>query len=245
MRRVIFQFFQGSMSDETKAAINDLKTKAAEKGWKHELYDLDRLLNEISDDNLHWDDKHRASDIKESIKRMWKYLPLSMAASATSDFFRYWALQNGGMYCDDDVYCTVDEFPDLPEEDGVFTCSEQTHRHLLNTCVTIANGISGKFYSRTMTYLSACRLNSAWLDTFEQCKANAKFLKEHPFSLISFIGPALVRAQLKNFAVNGVSICRMPYELCSSHDYTSKLFHLGSGTWCFGGKGNPNAQKLK
>lgn len=238
--KTIFQFYQGSMSDETKAAINDLKTKAAEKGWKHELYDLDRLLNEISDDNLHWDDKHRALDLKESIKRMWKYLPLSMAASATSDLFRYWVLQNGGMYCDDDVFVTTDEFPDLPEEDGVFTCSEQTAIHNLNTCVTIANGIAGATYSRTMTYISACRLKAAWLDSFEQCKANAKFLKEHPFSLISFIGPALVRAQLKSFAVNGIIIQRMPYELCSSHDPKSKLWHGGKGTWCFGGVGNKN-----
>lgn len=230
----LFQFYEGQMKPNTAAAINDLKTKAERAGYKHELYDLRRLLNEITDDNL-----------KEAVKRMWKYLPHTMAASATSDFFRYYILQNGGIYCDDDVYCTVGEFPDLPEEDGVFTCSEQTHRHLLNTCVTVANGIAGAAYSRTMAYISACRLKAAWLGSFEQCKATADFLKEHPFSLISFIGPALVRSQLKSFALNGIFVRRMPYELCSSHDYTSKLFHLGSGTWCFGGNGNPNAQKLK
>lgn len=229
----IFQFYEGKMSEQTSYAINDLKTKAERGGHTHELYDLKRLLNEITDDNL-----------KEAIKRMWKYLPHTMAASATSDFFRYYILQNGGIYCDDDVYCTTDIFPELPTQDGVFTCSEQTNRHLLNTCVTVANGQKGMFYGRIMTQIASDRLKQCWLDSYEQCKANAKYLIDHTWSLINFIGPALVRHFLTFFIKNGVIIEKMPFELCSSHDPSSKLFHLGSGTWCYGGSGNPNAQSV-
>lgn len=234
MQKKLFQFFQGQMKPATAAAINDLKTKAERAGYQHELYNLNSLLAEIKDENT-----------VEAIRRMWKYLPFTMAASATSDYFRYWCLKNGGIYCDDDVYCTVDEFPKLPENNGVFTCSEQTHRHLLNTCVTIANGPQGALYSRIMEHIGSEILKHTWLCSYDDCKKNAEILKSKPWSLIGYLGPGLVRNYMPLLIQNGVIVERMPYELCSSHDYTSKLFHLGSGTWCFGGKGNPNAQKLK
>lgn len=85
------------MKPQTEAAINDLKNKAERAGWKHELYDLQRLLAEIEDEPT-----------REAIKRMWRFLPLSMAASATSDFFRYFVATKGErvIYADDDVFCT-------------------------------------------------------------------------------------------------------------------------------------------
>lgn len=140
---------------------------------------------------------------------------------------------------DTDVIITTPDFPSLDDYDGVWTCSEQTHRNNLNTCVTLAKGDKGEFYARVMTYISTKRLNATWLESFEQCKANAKYLKEHKWSLIQFIGPAWVRAQLQQFAQYGVAIQRFPYELCSSHDPKSVIWHGGTGAWVDGGKGNP------
>lgn len=76
----IYQFYE-SKDGSHPSSIDDLKHKAEQAGWQHELYDLKRLLDELTD-----------NDLREAIKRMWRFLPFTMAASATSDFFRYWAL---------------------------------------------------------------------------------------------------------------------------------------------------------
>lgn len=241
--KIVYQFWDGAIPSHVQEEINDLKVKAEAAGYKHELYDLERLLNEINDKNLYWDNKFKAADLKESLRRMKKYLPISMFASACSDFFRYWCLQNGGVYMDTDVIITTDTFPDLPEEEGVYTCSEQTHTHKLNTCVTVANGDEGLTYARFMTYIAADRLNKTWLDSFEQCKANAQWLIDNKWSLINYLGPGLVRYYLNYLRGIGIKVERMPYELCSSHDPKSAIWHAGDGTWVNGGKGNTMAQR--
>lgn len=241
MNKTIYQFYEGEIKAETREAIDNLKAKAEKAGWKHELYDLDRLLDEITDNKLHWDEKNRALNLKESLLRMWKYLPKPMAGSATSDFFRYFILQDGGMYCDDDVFVTVDEFPDLSNfENGVWTCSEQTAIHNLNTCVTLCDGDKGKTYARVMTYLAANRLNQTWLGSFNDCKLNAEYLKYNKWSLIGYLGPGFVRSQLVMLYNQDIDVKRFDYKLCSSHDPKSIIWHGGRGTWVEGGKGNAN-----
>lgn len=37
-----------------------------------------------------------------------------------------------------------------------------------------------------------------------------------------------------------MTVQRMPYELCSSHDPNSLIWHGGTGAWIDGGKGNPD-----
>lgn len=37
-----------------------------------------------------------------------------------------------------------------------------------------------------------------------------------------------------------MTVQRMPYELCSSHDPNSAIWHGGTGAWVNGGKGNPD-----
>lgn len=213
--------------------IDDLRDKATAAGYEYHLYDLSMLLAEIQDENL-----------KESLRRAKRYLPKSMFGSMLSDFFRYWCLQDGGVYMDTDVLITTDTFPALPDADGVFTCSEQTARNNLNTCVTVCNGDKGRIYARFFTELATDRLKKTWLDSFEQCRANAAWLIEHRWSLISYIGPAFVRHYLPHlFGATGVTVQRMPYELCSSHDPRSAIFHFGDGSWCNGGKGNDKAQR--
>lgn len=71
------------------------------------------LMAELDDESL-----------KESLRRAKRYLPKSMFGSMLSDFFRYWVLQNEGVYMDTDVIITTDTFPALPDAEGVFTCSE-------------------------------------------------------------------------------------------------------------------------
>lgn len=229
----LYQFFQGQMKPATAAAINDLKTKAERAGYQHELYNLNRLLAEIKDENT-----------VEAIRRMWKYLPFTMAASATSDYFRYWCLKNGGIYMDTDVDVTTDDFPDLSSfKNGVWTCSEQTHRNLLNTCVTLADGPKGILYSVIMTKIADERLKQTWLGSFEQCKVNAQYLIANKWSLIDFLGPKMVRDYLTFLYSYGVCVERFAYELCSSHDPSSIIIHWGDGTWVAGGQGNKNAQR--
>lgn len=177
MRKFIYQFFEGTPSVQAQNEMNELKAKAEAAGWKYELYDLERLLGEIKDNNL-----------KEALVRMKRYLPIAKFGSACSDFFRFYILQNGGLYCDDDVICTTDEFPDFSQfENGTWTCSEQTKITNLNTCITWCDGPNGKMYSNIMTKLATDRLKAAWLDSFEQCKANAKYLIDNKWSLISFL----------------------------------------------------------
>lgn len=232
MKTTIYQFWEGAIPDNVQAEINDLKIKAESAGYKHEIYNLQRIIDELDDKNL-----------IEALVRMKKYLPISMFASACSDFFRYWVLQNGGIYMDTDVIITTNEFPEIPDGEGVYFCSEQTRRDNLNTCVSIVNGEQGKMYARIMTAIAIETLKKTWLDSFEQCKANAKFLIEHKWSLINYLGPALVRHYLPHLLTQGIKIERMPYELCSSHDHNSKIWHAGDGLWVNGGKGNDTAQR--
>lgn len=220
---ILYQFYEGKMSDETREAINDLKSKAERAGWQHELYDLQRFLTELED-----------NDLRECLRRMWRYLPPAMAGSATSDFFRFWSLQLGGLYCDDDVYCTTSDFPSLPTE-GVWTTSEQTRTQNLNTAITLCNGVQGMLYSRLLTYWAAERLKQTWLGSFDDCKNVAAQLTAAPYSLIGYLGPGWVRATLPHLAAQGVTVQRFPFSLSSSHDPTSILWHGGRGAWCFGG----------
>lgn len=243
MKQVIYQFWDGDIPTHVQDEINDLKAKAEAAGFKHEMYDLNRLLDELNNSNLHWDNKHRVEDVRESLRRMKKYLPISLFASACSDFFRYWCLQEGGVYMDTDVLITTETFPELPGGDGVFTCSEQTHTHKLNTCVTVCNGQQGMTYAQLLTFFAADRLMKTWLDSFEQCKANAQWLIENKWSLINYIGPGFVRHYLPFLTGIGVKVERMPYELCSSHNWKSAIWHAGDGTWVNGGKGNAQAQR--
>ena len=244
MNKTIYQFWQGVIPPEVQREIDDLKAKAEKAGFKYEMYDLDRLLDDLKNDTLHWDHVNRASNLKESLLRMWKYLPISMAGSATSDFFRFWCLQNGGLYCDTDVICTTDEFPDFSEfKNGVWTTSEQTAIHNLNTCITWCDGDKGKEYSRILTYLAATRLNQTWLGSFNDCKLNAEYLKHNKWSLIGYIGPGFVRNQLLALYEEGIEVKRFDYKFSSSHDSKSILWHAGDGTWVNGGKGNDNAQR--
>lgn len=230
--KTIYQFWQGNIPASVQHDLDELRQKAEAAGYEVVIYDLQRIMDELDDKNL-----------VEALRRMWKYLPLSMAASATSDFFRYWVLQEGGVYMDTDVVITTEEFPAVPTEEGVFFCSEQTHRDKLNSCVSIVNGEKGKLYAKIMTALAIQRLKETWLDSFEQCRANAKWLMEHRWSLISYLGPAFIRHFLPHLMMQGIKLERMPYELCSSHDPKSKIFHFGDGSWCNGGKGNENAQR--
>lgn len=148
------------------------------------------------------------------------------------------------MYCDDDVYCTTDSFPSLPTDDGVWTGSEQSKITNLNTCTTLVNGVKGMLYARLMTSLAADKLKRCWLGSYEDCKSAARIIIDNKWSLIGFLGPAWVRYYVPMLIQQGIPVYRLPYELASSHDRTSALWHRGSGTWCYGGNGNPNAQRL-
>lgn len=230
MKKTIYQFWEGdSIPANVQHDLDELRQKAEAAGYTVELYNLQRIIDECGDHNL-----------AEALKRMKRYLPISMFASACSDFLRYWVLQDEGIYMDTDVIITTDEFPEVPTEEGVFFCSEQTHRDKLNSCVSIVNGEQGKLYAKIMTALANQRLKETWLDSFEQCKANAKWLMEHKWSLISYLGPAYIRHYLPQPIMQGIKIERMPYELCSSHDPHSAIWHGGTGSWVEGGKGNPD-----
>ena len=231
----LFQFWEGNIPTDIKADMAKLADKAEEAGWTYEFYDFKRLLNELEDE-----------DVKESLRRMKKYLPVSMFGSAASDYFRYWCLRNGGLYCDTDVILTTDVFPELPNE-GVWFTSEQTRRENLNTAVTLANGQEGMLYSRAMQELAEERLKYTWLGSYEQCKVNAEYLKANKWSLISFLGPAFVRNRLPMLINAGVHFLKFPYEISSSHDPSSLLFHGGLGSWIANGTGNKENlyEKLK
>lgn len=112
-KKTIYQFWEGIIPAQVKDDMEDLRQKAVAAGYDVQVYDLQRIIDELEDKNL-----------IEALRRMKKYLPISMFASACSDFFRYWVLQNGGSYMDTDVICTTDEFPPLPTDDGVYFCSE-------------------------------------------------------------------------------------------------------------------------
>lgn len=229
MKKTIYQFWQGNIPTNVQHDLDELRQKAEAAGYTVELYDLQRIIDELDNKNL-----------VEALRRMWKYLPLSMAASATSDFFRYWILQDEGIYMDTDVVITTDEFPALPTTDGVYFCSEQTRTTNLNTCVSVVNGEQGKLYAKIMTGIATERLKQTWLDSYEQCKANAQYLIQHKWSLIGYLGPALVRGCVPQLLMQGIHMERMPYELCSSHDPHSAIWHGGVGSWVNGGVGNPD-----
>lgn len=234
MKKVLYQYWEGDMPEHVKKEVDDLKNRAVLNGWQYELYDFNRLIGEITDSN-----------VVEALKRMKKYLPVAMAASATSDFFRYWCLQFGGLYCDTDVLVRMPagEFPKLPEEEGIYFTSEQTKTSNINTCISLAVGIQGIMFARAMTKLACDKLCACWLNSYEDCKKVAKTLIDSKFSLIGFLGPAFCRTYVPFLMRQGIKVFKLPFELSSSHDPNSLLFHYGDGTWVNGGKGNDSAQR--
>lgn len=214
---------------------DDIQARASLNGHTYKMWNESALLATVDD-----------TELKEAMARARERLPISTYSSMLTDYFRCSLLDADSVYLDTDVVIRMPEgeWPKMHLDPGLYTCSEQTRVTNMNTCCLFAIGEDGAKGAA----IAATEAGNELKRRFSERKADetATAIREKAFGLINFIGPGFFRnTSVPKIRSEGVTVQRLDHAFCSSHDPRSLFFHLGEGSWCHNGNGNPKYNRDK
>lgn len=218
-----------NIPEHVKADTGDIKARCEAHGHEYIMWNEAALLATVDD-----------TELREAMARARERLPISTYSSMLTDYFRCGLLDADSVYLDTDVVIRMPEgeWPKMHLDPGLYTCSEQTRVTNMNTCCLFAIGEDGAKGAAIAATEAGKVLKKMFSERHAATTANA--IREKSFGLINFIGPGFFREHVvPKLRAEGIGVHRLDYRLCSSHDSRSLFFHLGEGSWCCNGNGNP------